>query len=95
MLFEGLKKRKKEGKWFFAFWGCIGARNLPALWHRLRRAGVFAAPPEVSAIAATSGYCLATLRVEKAQRKRTRKMGTVHGKYAVITPLRKEKGVQF
>src|SRR5215831_5056179 len=31
----------------------------------LRGAGVFAAPPEVSAIAATSGYCLPTLRVEE------------------------------
>jgi hypothetical protein len=37
----------------------------PALWHRLRGAGVFAAPPEVSAVAATSGYYLSTLRVEE------------------------------
>src|SRR5215472_7103265 len=39
--------------------------NLPALWHRLRGAGVSVPPPEVSAIAATSGYCLPTLRVEE------------------------------
>jgi hypothetical protein len=31
----------------------------------------------------------------KRRRKRMRKMGTVHGKYAVITPLRKDKAVQF
>src|SRR5262245_40651228 len=37
----------------------------PALWHRLRGAGGSAALPEVSAIAATSGYCLPTLRVEE------------------------------
>src|SRR5215470_11590568 len=37
----------------------------PAVCHRLRGAGVFAAPPEVSAVAATSGYCLSTLRVEE------------------------------
>jgi hypothetical protein len=35
----------------------------PSRWHRLRGAGVFAAPPEVSAVAATSGYYLSTLRV--------------------------------
>ena len=34
-----------------------------ALWHRLRGADVLAPPPEVSAIAATSGYYLPTLRV--------------------------------
>jgi hypothetical protein len=39
--------------------------SLPAFWHRLWGASVFAVPPEVSAIAATSGYCLSTLRVEK------------------------------
>jgi hypothetical protein len=37
----------------------------PALWHRLRGAGVFVTPPEVSALAATSGYYLSTLRVEE------------------------------
>ena len=43
---------------------------------------VFSEPPEVSAISATSGYCLPTLRVEKAQRKRKRKIKIwkVHGK---------------
>jgi hypothetical protein len=44
---------------FFAF----RYLNLPALWHPLRGAEVFAALPEVSAITATSGYCLSTLRV--------------------------------
>ena len=41
---------------------CIGIMNL---WHPFRGAGVFVASPEVSAIAATSGYCLPTLRVEE------------------------------
>src|SRR5262245_61516476 len=37
--------------------------NEAVLWHGLRGAGVFAAPPEVSAVPPTSGYCLPTLRV--------------------------------
>jgi hypothetical protein len=54
--------------------------DLPALYHRLRGAGAFVAPLEVSA---TSGYCLPTLRVEKSQRKRKRKIkiATVHNGY--------------
>jgi hypothetical protein len=40
--------------------GRLWAMNLPGLWHRLRGAGVATAPPEVSAIAATSGYYLPT-----------------------------------
>jgi hypothetical protein len=46
---------------------CIGKMNVSALWHRLRGAGVFAAPPEVSAIAATSGYYLPILWVENGR----------------------------
>ena len=54
----------------------------PAFWHRLRGAVVFAALPEVSAIAATSGYCLSTLRVEEhgswQERILTRKRETLN-----------------
>jgi hypothetical protein len=41
----------------------------------------FAAPPEVSAIAATAGYCLPTLRVEETEggAGERRTIGTVHG----------------
>src|SRR6516164_8322904 len=35
------------------------------LWHPLRGVDVLVASPEVFAIAATSGYCLPTLRVEE------------------------------
>jgi hypothetical protein len=54
--------------------------NLPALWHRLRGADVFTAPPEVSAISATSGYCLPTLGLKKGEED-------WHGSYFLCSDL--------
>src|SRR5262249_32677102 len=62
---RNMRKAKRFMGRFFSRWRMYWGHE-PAAWHRLRGAGVFVAPPEVSAIAATSGYCLPTLRVEES-----------------------------
>jgi hypothetical protein len=50
----------------------------------------FAAPPEVSAIAATSGYCLPTLRVEERSGRVARLHRDIHHQPEGISHFRFE-----